>query len=94
MRKNAKDNTTPNSELVPNEFAINSNYRYDWANLVDFGALYLRVFRLNPEKSGNQWLPRDRNGAEIAFRMEKDLKEKFIDAWKRDIAENFENIKK
>ncbi|CAF1019675.1 unnamed protein product [Adineta steineri] len=107
MRKNAKDNTTPNSELVPNEFAINSNYRYDWANLVDFGftdkcrfyiswigALYLRVFRLNPEKSGNQWLPRDRNGAEIAFRMEKDLKEKFIGAWKRDIAENFENIKK
>jgi hypothetical protein len=57
-------------------------------------ALYLRVFRLNPEKDENKWLARDRNGAELSFRIEKDLKENFINAWKRDITENFQNIKK
>jgi hypothetical protein len=107
MRKNVRNNKSPNPRLIPNEFAINSNFKFDWADLVDFGytdkcrfytawtgALYLRVFRLNPEKNGNKWLPRDRDGAEISFRMEKDLKEKFIEAWKRDIIENFQNVKK
>ncbi len=97
----------PNPRLVPNELAINSNFKYDWADLVDFGctdkcrfytvgtrALYLRVFRLNPEKYGNKWLPRDRDGAEVSFRIEKDLKEKFINAWRQDIIENFQNVKK
>jgi hypothetical protein len=107
MRKNVRNNKSPNPQLVPNEFAVNSNIRYDWADLVDFGytdkcrfytswttALYLRVFRLNPEKDGNKWLPRDRDGTEVSFRMEKDLKEKFLNAWKRDIIENFQNVKK
>ncbi|CAF2886296.1 unnamed protein product [Rotaria sp. Silwood2] len=106
MRKCIKNNKLPDLQLVPNEFVVNSNFRHDWASLVDFGytdkcrlytawtgASYLRVFRLNPEKDGNKWLPRDRDGAEVAFRVEKDLKEKFINACKRDINENFKNVK-
>jgi hypothetical protein len=107
MRENVRNKKRPSPQLLPNEFAVNSNLKYDWANLVDFGytdkcrfytswtgALYLRVFRLNPEKHENKWLPRDRAGAEVSFRMEKDLKEKFINAWKQDIIENFQNVKK
>jgi hypothetical protein len=107
MRKNGRNNERPNPHLIPNEIAINSNFRYDWAGLVDFGytdqcrfhtawtgPLYLRVFRLNPEKDRNKWLPRDRDGAEVSFRLEKDSKEKFINAWKRDIMEHFQNVKK
>jgi hypothetical protein len=107
MRKNLKDKKLPNPELVPNELAINSNFRYDWPDLVDFGfkdkcrfhtawtgPLYLRVFRLNPEKQGNKWLPRDRHGAIVAFRIEKHFKQIFLNAWKRDIEENFQNVKK
>ncbi|CAF2718278.1 unnamed protein product [Rotaria sp. Silwood2] len=106
MRNNVRNNKLPDLRLVPNEFVVNSNHRYDWASFVDFGytdrcrfytvwtgALYLRAFRLNPEKDGNKWLPRDRDGAEIAFRMEKDLKDKFINAWKRDITDNFKSVK-
>ncbi|CAF4327731.1 unnamed protein product, partial [Adineta steineri] len=55
---------------------------------------YLRAFVLNPVKHENEWLLRDQNGSEISFRMEKDLKEKFLNAWKQDISENFENVKK
>jgi hypothetical protein len=107
MRKNGRNNERPNPHLIPNEIAINSNFRYDWAGLVDFGytdqcrfhtawtgPLYLRVFRLNPEKDRNKWLPRDRDGAEVSFRLEKDSKENFINAWKRDIMEYFQNVKK
>ncbi|CAF3328950.1 unnamed protein product [Rotaria magnacalcarata] len=58
-------------------------------------ALYLRVCRLNPEKKDvNKCLAKDRNGAEVSIRIEKDLKDKFINAWKRDIIENIENVKK
>ncbi|UJR16634.1 hypothetical protein I4U23_003534 [Adineta vaga] len=105
MRDNAKSSKRANRQLTPNEIAINSNFRYDWADLVDFGykdqcrfytcgsrALYLRVFRLNPEKYENKWLPRDRNGAEVSFRLEKDKIEIFLNAFKRDINENFQNI--
>jgi hypothetical protein len=107
MRKNLKDKKSPNPQLVPNELAINSNFRYDWADLVDLGfkdkcrfhtawtgPLYLRVFRLNPEKQGNTWLPRDPHGAHLAFRIEKHFKQNFLNAWKRDIKENFQNVKK
>jgi len=106
MRKNLKNNKLPDLGRFSNEVVVNSNFRYDWANLVDFGytdkcrfytawsgALYLRVFRLNPQKYGNEWLSRDRDGAEVSFRIEKDLKEKFINAWQRDINENFNNVK-
>ncbi|CAF2055325.1 unnamed protein product [Rotaria magnacalcarata] len=77
--------------------------KYDLANSVDFGCtdqcrfytswmspLYLGVFRLNPEKDGNSYLPRDRDGAEVAFRMEKYLKMQFMSAWGRDVIENFQ----
>jgi hypothetical protein len=106
MRKNIKDDKLIDMGLFPNEIVVNSNLRYDWANLVDFGyrdkcrfytawtgALYLRTFRLNPEQNGNEWLARDHDGAEISFRMEKELKEKFVNAWKADISNNFENVK-
>jgi hypothetical protein len=107
MRKNLKNYILADLGCFPNEVVVNSNLRYDWANLVDFGytdkcrfytawtgPLYLRIFRLNPEKDGNKWLLRDRDGAEVSFRMEKDLKEIFLNAWKRDISENFINVKK
>ncbi|CAF4674480.1 unnamed protein product [Rotaria sp. Silwood1] len=107
MRNNVRDNKLPDLGCFPNEFAVNSSLRYDWAGLVDFGytdrcrfyrastdALFLRVLRLNPEKDGNIWLPRDQYGAEVSFRVLKDLKEKFVNAWKRDVNEHFENVKK
>lgn len=107
MRENARNNKLPSLQLMPNEIFLNSNFRYDWARAVDFGytdkcrlytawtgALYIRVFRLNPKKDGNKWLPRDCDGAEVSFGIEKALKEKFINAYKRDIMENFQNIKK
>jgi hypothetical protein len=106
MRDNMKNDKLIDMGLFPNNMVANSNLRYDWASLVDFGytdkcrfytawtgALFLRTFRLNPEKSGNEWLTRDRDGAEISFRVEKHLKERFINAWKRDVNENFDNIK-
>ncbi|CAF4350064.1 unnamed protein product [Rotaria sp. Silwood2] len=107
MRNNVRNNRLPDLERFSNEVVVNSNYRYDWANSVDFGytdkcrfykavadALYLRVFHLNPEKDGNKWLPRDRDGAEVSFQIGNGLKQKFIDVWKRDINENFKNVKK
>ena len=107
MRKNARENKRPDPSLIPNEIAVNSNLKYDWAGLVDFGhtdkcrfytagmrALYLRVFRLNPEKHRDRWLPRDRNGAEVSFRLETEVKEEFVSAWKRDLAENFVKVKR
>jgi hypothetical protein len=88
-----------------NEVIVNSNFRYDWAGSVDFGytdkcrfytvwtsLFYLRVFRLNPVHDGTKWLERDRNGAEVAFLIEKDMKEKFVSAWQKDVVENFVNV--
>jgi hypothetical protein len=107
MRKMIYNNLLSDLGFVPNEIIVNSNLRYDWANLVDFGytdkcrfytgwsgAFYLRVFRLNPIYNGKEWLPRDRNGAEVIFRIEKNLKENFLNVIKRDIEENFKNINK
>jgi hypothetical protein len=107
MRTMIHNNRLADLGFVPNEIIVNSNLRYDWANLVDFGytdkcrfytgwsgAFYLRVFRLNPSCDGNGWLPRDRNGAEVVFRIEKNLKENFCNVINRDMEENFENIKK
>ncbi|CAF0994334.1 unnamed protein product [Rotaria sordida] len=106
MRKIVHENRMVNWRQFPNEVIINSNFRYDWAALVDFGytdkcrmytiwtgPLYFRVFRLNPEFNGHEWLPRDRNGAEVAFRIENDMKERFLSAWKKDFEENFANVK-
>ena len=106
MRKIARENLLANWNQFPHEVIVNSNLRYDWVDLVDFGyqdqcrlhtvwtgPLYLRVFRLNPAKNGSEWLPRDRNGAEVAFRIENDMKEKFLSAWQKDVRENFVNVK-
>ncbi len=106
MRKIAREHLLANWDQFPNEVLVNSNYKYDWVGLVDFGytdkcrlytawtgPLYFRVFRLNPVKDGAEWLPRDRNGAEVAFRIEKDMKDSFVRAWQKDIEENFANVK-
>ncbi|CAF4254142.1 unnamed protein product [Adineta steineri] len=107
MRKMIHNNRLADLGFVPNEIIVNSNLRYDWVDLVDFGykdqcrfytgwsgAFYLRIFRLNPICKKNTWLSRDRNGAEVIFRIEKNLKAKFLNMIKRDIGENFKNINK
>ena len=107
MRKMIRNNQLADLGFFPNELVVNSNLRYDWSNLVDFGykdkcrfhtgwsgAFYLRVFRQNPAYNENEWLPRDRNGAEVVFRIEKNLKDNFINSIKKDMNENFENVKK
>jgi hypothetical protein len=106
-RDMTRNNRVPNVSRGSNDIRVNSNFRYDWASLVDFGQtdkcrfytdgtrdLYLRVFRLNPMSNGIQWKGRDRDGAEVAFRIEKSLKEKFLDAWQHDVNENFTNVKR
>ncbi|CAF1478838.1 unnamed protein product [Adineta steineri] len=106
MRTIIRESRLPKMSTSKDRIVLNSNFRYDWANLVDFGhtnkcrfyttwtrALYLRVFRLNPVYDGNRWMGRDQNGAEVAFRIAEDQKKKFIDAWQKDIAENFVSIK-
>ncbi|CAF2798609.1 unnamed protein product [Rotaria sp. Silwood2] len=106
MRKNARENLRACGQF-PNEVIVNSSLRFDWANLVDFGytnkcrcyvprasPLFIRVFRLNPVKDGTEWLPRDPDGAEAAFGIEKEMKENFLSAWQKDIGENFANVKK
>jgi hypothetical protein len=90
-----------------NETVVNSNFRYDWANLVDFGHtnkcrfythgtknLFFRVFRLNPMYDTTGWVGRDCEGAEVAFRINKSIKQKFVDAFQRDVDENFINVKR
>ncbi len=97
---------TATVDHFPYGIVINSNYRYDWADLVDFGhvnkcrfhtdgtaPLFLRVFRLNPMHNGTHWMARDRDGAEVAFRIEKRIKQRLIDAWQRDVKENFVRVK-
>ena len=105
MRKNAHQNLRACGQF-PNEVMINSNLRYDWVSLVDFGytdkcrcyvprtsPLYIRVYHLNPVQDGTEWLPRDRDGVEVAFGIDKEMKERFVDAWQNDVAENFANVK-
>jgi hypothetical protein len=100
------ENRLPKMSTFNDRIVVNSNWRFDWANLVDFGhtdkcrfyttwtrTLYLRIFRLNPVYEGTQWMERDQKGAEVAFRIEKDKKKRFIDAWQKDITENFINVK-
>jgi hypothetical protein len=107
MRRNMREKKFPDMGLSPDEMVVNSNFRYDWANAVDFGYTdqcrfytswtgpsYLRIFRLNPKKEGEQWLKRDRNGSEVAFRIDKESKQVFLNAIQRDMNENFENVKK
>ena len=104
-RQLMKDNRI-NFIFGSNEFIFNSNIKYDWANQVNFGMInqcrfhtaalykfYFRIFHLNPvkNKDGN-WI-RDNGGAEVAFRIPKgEEKDKFLEAWKKDIEENFVNV--
>ena len=107
MRKITRENRECRIKHYPNEIIVNSNLKYDWANLVDFGhtnkcrfhtrgagPYYLRVFRLNPIYDGMHWLERDQRGAEVAFMIDKDIKSRFMDAWHEDIDENFIKWKK
>ncbi|UJR22963.1 hypothetical protein I4U23_025990 [Adineta vaga] len=107
MRKMTQENHLADLGFVSNEIIVNSNFRYDWASSVDFGytdqcrfytgwsgAFYLRIFRLNPMFDENTWLPKDRDGAEVIFRIDKDLKEKFVNVIKQDMEDNFKRVKK
>lgn len=105
MRHNVKNDKYPDVRLFKEEIMINSNFRYDWCHDVDFGYneqcrffttwagyMYIRIFHLNPKKIENSWIARDRNGAEVAFRIEKHLRQDFIDSIERDKEENFMNV--
>lgn len=107
MKNITFNNLTPKIDYFPNEIMVNSNLRFDWSELVDFGyhgkcrfytawtgPLYLRVFRLNPIQDEIGCFKRDQNGAEVAFLIDKGIKEPFVNAWQKDIAENFENVKR
>jgi hypothetical protein len=107
MKDMVRNDREVNANHFLNGIVVNSNFRFDWAGLVDFGhidrcrfytdgtaALFLRIFHLNPVYDGAQWTTRDREGAEVTFRIEKSMKSKFIDAWQQDLHENFVNVKK
>ncbi|CAF4664143.1 unnamed protein product [Rotaria sp. Silwood1] len=107
MRRMAREERMANICHSANEIVVNSNLRYDWANLVDFGhtdqcrfhtvwtgVLYLRVFHLNPVFDSTRWITQDRNGAEVAFLLETKAKEKFMNAWKNDVNNNFADVDK
>ncbi|CAF4304810.1 unnamed protein product, partial [Rotaria sp. Silwood2] len=106
MKKIIKDGHV-NFVWDKDEAIFNSNYKYDWADQVDFGMknqcrfhtmgifkYYFRIFQLNPVKGENgNWI-KDNEGAEVSFRIPKgEIKEKFLAAWKKDIQENFLNVK-
>ncbi|CAF1481295.1 unnamed protein product [Rotaria sordida] len=106
MRQFKKDGNV-NFVWDKDEVVFNSNFKYDWSNLVHFGMknqcrfhtigifkYYFRIFHLNPVKleDGN-WI-KDNRGAEVSFRIPKgEIKEKFLAAWKKDVQENFLNVK-
>ncbi|CAF1078887.1 unnamed protein product [Rotaria sordida] len=106
MRQLINDNKSSNVFFFNNDIFINSNYRYDWINLVDFGykdqcryyspwtgRLYISVSRLNPFFDGNNWIRTDKNGAYLAFLIENDMKDLFINAYKNDIQQSFQYVK-
>ena len=87
------------------EVVFNSNFKYDWSNQVNFGMInqcrfhtgglgksYFRIFQLNPvRKEDGNWA-RDNGGAEVAFRIPKGEAKEFLEAWKKDVKENFANL--
>jgi hypothetical protein len=90
-----------------NDVIFNSNSKYDWANQVNFGMInqcrfhtagsykfYFRIFQSNPVKRNDGSWTRDNGGVEVTFRIPKgEGKEKFLEAWKKDIEEKFANVK-
>lgn len=106
MRQLASENRQVNVDHFLHGIVINSNYRFDWSELVNLGfvnqcrfytdgsaPLFLRVFRLNPIFDGKKYLQRDQIGAEVAFRIKKTMKETFLHAYQKDIQEKFSQIK-
>lgn len=106
MRDLARNRQEVNVDHFPHGIIINSNYRYDWADLVDLGytdqcrfytdgtaPLFLHVFRLNPVFDGSQWSARDRHGAEVAFQIDKRIKQTFMNAWQHDLRTHFSQLK-
>jgi hypothetical protein len=85
---------------------FNSNSKYDWAKQVNFGMInqcrfhtmgsykfYFRIFQSNPVKRNDGSWTRDNGGVEVTFRIPKgEGKEKFLEAWKKDIEEKFANV--
>lgn len=105
MKKMAHDGFVPYLGPFSHGITVNSNYRFDWAALVDFGfkdqcrfhtlwtgRFYCRVYRLNPKKSGGTWLPRDYDGAEVALRIPRKIKDVFMTALRQHMNENFSNL--
>jgi hypothetical protein len=88
------------------EVVFNSNFKYDWTSQVDFGMtnqcrlhtigmykFYFRIFQLNPVRREDGSWAKDNGGAEVAFRIPKgEKKENFLEAWKKDVEENFVNL--
>jgi len=96
LRRFVREKRMHNLGPFPNSITVNSNLRYDWAELVNLGSdnrcrfytlwtgqYYLRVFRLN----------RDYHGAEVAFRIAKNIKDIFLSALEKDLTENFSNVR-
>jgi hypothetical protein len=86
MRQMAHRKELANMVFFSNDIFVNSNYRHDWANLVDLG--YTDQCRFY-----TAWTERDRDGAEVVFLIEKDMKEKLISAWRHDVQHHFENLR-
>ncbi|UJR34828.1 hypothetical protein I4U23_027609 [Adineta vaga] len=96
-----------NYVLDQNEVVFNSNFKYDWANQFNLGMInqcrfhtaisfkfYFRIFQLNPIKEKDGRWTRDNGGAQVAVRIPKgERKQNFLEAWKKDIQENFINVK-
>lgn len=106
MRTIVHQNRLPKMSLMNDRIVLNSNHRFDWANLVDFGhenkcrfytiwtrALYIRIFRLNPVYNGTQYVGKDEKGAAVAFRIETNKKKNFLAAWQRGIDEDFIHVR-
>ncbi|CAF2372184.1 unnamed protein product [Rotaria sp. Silwood2] len=105
MRQIIKDDKL-NCVWDTNEVVINSNFKYDWSNQVDFGMTnqcrfhtitslksYFRIFRLNPVKDKESHWIKDQDGAEVSFRIEKGaMKNKFLETYRHDIKTNFINV--
>lgn len=106
LRKIVEKNFMANWNSFPNEVIINSNFRYDWCSMVDFGhkencrlftawtaPFYFRIFQSNPRKSGTTQLSRDHHGVEVAFQIEKDTRNKFLQVVENDQRNGFVDLK-
>jgi hypothetical protein len=106
-RKQLDDkNFKPNWSYFDNEVSINSQYKCDWVQQVDFGMknqcrmhmsqatyIYLRVFQANPVRGKDGTWTRDVGAGELSIRLTSGpQKERFVQAWKNDMKEDFAGI--